>query len=78
MKCTLRFDPTGKVRGLYSELIDLKELGKLSIRRASTIEFDHQKQLWKVCDLEGRPLFEHASRSACLAWEEDNLDPAGE
>lgn len=38
--------PTGEVRCVYSEVVDLSGLGKLSIRRASHVEPDSAGQWW--------------------------------
>ena len=60
----------GKIRCLYSEEIDLAELGQLSIRRGSHVEPDEHGQ-W-LCDLSpvsGPMLGPFASRSAALAAE---------
>ena len=73
MDCELTFDADGTARGLYTEVIDLMELGILSIRRISRIEFDDEGQTWRVRDMQGRPLFAHVSRNACLDWEREHL-----
>ena len=72
----LTFDVRGNVRGLYTEAIDLRSLGPLAIRRATNIEFNHATQQWEVCALrDQRLLFTDGSREACLAWEQQNLNP---
>ena len=38
--------PTGELRCVYSEALDLSALGKLSIRRASHVEPDSAGQWW--------------------------------
>ena len=73
MDCALTFDPDGVARGLYTEVIDLHQLGRLSIRRISRIEFDDRAQVWRVFDLSGDRLFAHASRQACIDWEREHL-----
>ena len=70
----LTFDPDGTARGLYTEAIPLHALGRLSIRRASTIEFDDAAQQWVVRDLMGGHLFHHSSRQRCLDWERDFIN----
>jgi len=76
MKHHLRFNPTGKIDCLYTEAIDLRELGMLSVLRASSIEFNEVTQLWEV-KAAGDGMFLHSdpSREACLAWERRNLGP---
>lgn len=67
---SLIFKPDGRVVGLYTEVIDLQDLGVLHIKRASRIEFDDSKQAWRVKDRKGFPLFTAPSRRQCLEWEQ--------
>lgn len=67
----LTFNPDGTAQGLYTEAISLCALGRLSVQRASTIEFDDAIQKWVVRDLVGGHLFHHASRQQCLDWERE-------
>ena len=69
MNTTLTIDPQGTITGLYTELIDLSQLGHLEITRATSIEFNPATQAWDVTDAGGAILFSDASRSRCLAWE---------
>jgi hypothetical protein len=73
MNAVLTIIPNGNISGLYTELIDLSSLGRLEIRRASTIEFNNQTQHWEVKDRRGTLLFFARSRNACLEWEHGNL-----
>lgn len=76
MKTTLRFDPAGQVDCLYTEAIDLQKLGKLEITRATDIRYDHATQQWRVHDAESDAvLFTNPSRTECLTWENQNLQP---
>ena len=53
---TLAFNPDGRGRCLYSELIDLPALGQLDCQRATEIEFDAVTQQWAVRrDSDSRP-----------------------
>jgi hypothetical protein len=66
----LLIGPEGNIRCLYSEEINLAELGQLSIRRGSHVEPDEHGQ-W-LCDLSpvsGPTLGPFISRSAALAAE---------
>ena len=65
----ITFTPDGSGHALYTEAIDLAEIGPLAIQRATTIEFCNQTQYWRVRDLSGVPLFSSPSRQACLGWE---------
>ena len=76
MKTTLRFDSRGSVECLYTEAIDLRQLGRLHVVRATAIEFEPEEQCWKVrCADTGQLLHSDPSREACLAWEQINLQP---
>jgi hypothetical protein len=65
----LTFDPDGRGHCLYTEAIDLHQLGTLAVVRATTIEFNPAAQAWDVTDAGGAILFSDASRSRCLEWE---------
>jgi len=41
-------DATGVVHGLYTDEIDLHQLGPLQVSRAGTVEFDGSRQGWVV------------------------------
>ena len=70
---SLVFKPDGTCVGLYTEVIDLSVLGRLRIKRASRIEFDDQKQAWRVKDRRGFALFTAPSRRECLQWEQQHF-----
>lgn len=66
----MEFCSDGSVKCLYHEAIDLRSLGRLSIRRASRIEFSHEHQMWTVTLGRSRkPSFLSRSRQECLDWE---------
>lgn len=65
----LYFAPDGTGAGLYTERVDLREIGRLDVCRATTVEFDDESQLWEVHDFTGHRLFQHPSRQTCLDWE---------
>ena len=76
MKSTLRFNPGGRIDCLYTEVIDLRALGRLHVVRATDIRFDESTQQWDVHDADtGQALFSHQSRNECLSWEQTNLQP---
>lgn len=67
------FNPDGTARCLYTEKIDLRQLGRLTVSRASNVEFNESKQEWEVKDLDEKVLFTNSSRDICLGWESENL-----
>ena len=74
MTTPLVFTTDGCGHCLYTEAIDLSKLGKLTIKRATTIEFDNNTQYWRVYDKTGFPMFSSLSREACLDWERQHLE----
>ena len=76
MRTTLRFDDAGRVACLYTEAVDLHALGRLQVVRATDIRFNASTQLWEVHHADNdEVLFSDPSRAACLAWEQDHLQP---
>jgi hypothetical protein len=67
---TLVFLPNGVCQGLYTEAIDLSQLGRLRVERASSIEFDNDKQAWWVRLPRLGRVYCSPSRENCLRWEE--------
>ena len=67
---SLVFKPDGTCVGLYTELIDLTEIGRLHVNRVTNIEFDNNWQVWRVKNLQGKALYESPSRQKCLKWEQ--------
>jgi hypothetical protein len=67
---TLVVDPTGVVRGLYGEALDLSALGAVSIRRASHVEPDDAGRWFADLSPAGGPrLGPFSRRSEALAAE---------
>jgi hypothetical protein len=71
----ITFEPDGTARCLWTETVPLNELGRLEIHRATNIEFNNPTQQWEVRDRRGHIRFFSKSRSACLEWEQSNLQP---
>ena len=67
----LHFQPDGTGAGLYTEVIDLQQIGALDVSRASEIEFNPDTQQWEVFDYTGVRVFTDPSREACLRWERE-------
>jgi hypothetical protein len=70
----IHFNPDGTGAGLYTELIDLREIGSLEVVRASEIEFNDITQQWEVFDYTGTRVFTDPSREACLRWERQHFN----
>ena len=71
----LRIDPSAQVHCFYTEAIDLAQIGRLEVHRASTVEFNDNNQQWEVRDPAGLLLYSQSSRATCLAWEQEHLQP---
>lgn len=75
MNINIQFNPGGTAHCLWTDAIPLHDLGLLEITRASHIEFNNSTQQWEVRDRKGRVRFVARSRSACLKWEHQHLQP---
>lgn len=73
MTINISFKPDGTAQCLWTEALPLHEIGRLEITRATNIEFNNATQYWEVKDRKGKVRFFARSRSACLEWEEQNL-----
>ena len=79
MPHVLRFHPGRRVDCLYTDAIDLRVLGPLHVVRATVILFCGKSQEWLVrCAATGVLLHTNPSREACLAWEQQHLQPGSE
>ena len=72
---TIIFSPDGTARCLWTEAVPLHELGRLEVSRASIIEFNNATQRWEIKDRKGKVRFFAMSRSSCLEWEQQNMQP---
>ncbi len=70
MADSLFFRADGTVEALYTEAIDLSKLGRLSVQRASTIEYDEKGQRWVVV-VGAEEIFADPSRQKCLEVEHE-------
>jgi hypothetical protein len=66
----ITFTPDGTGHALHTDSIDLGEIGRLKVTRATEIEFDDKAQQWCIRRPGSRfVLYRNASRQACLEWE---------
>jgi hypothetical protein len=70
----ITFTPDGIGHALYTEAINLGQIGALCVARATLVEFDNNAQYWRVYDRTGFPMFNSPSRQACLDWERQYLE----
>ena len=75
MNINISFQQDGTAHCLWTEAVPLNELGRLQVTRASNIEFNNSTQNWEVKDRRGKIRFIAKSRSACLEWEQQHLQP---
>jgi predicted RNA-binding Zn-ribbon protein involved in translation (DUF1610 family) len=69
------FFPDGTAKAIYSEEIDLEQLGKLDIRRASHVEPDADGLWWvDLSPVNGPQLGPFAKRSQALSAEHEWLE----
>ena len=74
----VEFDENGDVATLYTDEIDLYELGLIGdVRRASHVEFDEVKQEWMVLKADGEVVHRDKNRDQAIAWEIRNFGPGG-
>lgn len=70
MNAVLSCNPDGTVECLWTEALPLAEIGTLTVRRASTVEFNAQSQEWEVrLAGNGGVDFSNPSRARCIEWE---------
>ena len=72
---TIVVDPYGVVRSIYTETVDLRSLGPLSIRRASHVEPDQEGKWWvDLAPVGGPKLGPFDYRTEALAAEQHWLE----
>jgi len=75
VKCTVTFSPNGTGHCLYTDAIDLGQIGVLQIERATRIDYDNTKGAWRVYDIgDDFPMFSAPTRAQCLEWERLHLE----
>lgn len=72
---SITFHPDGTAEALWDETIPLHQIGTLTIRRATQIEWNQSRQEWEVRfilkdgTVSGEISYSNPSRDLCLAWE---------
>jgi hypothetical protein len=75
---TLEVMPNGTIRCLYTNEVNLAELGRLNINRASHVEFDNHLRRWVVTSAKTeKRLHSAATREEALEWEHQYYSPGG-
>jgi len=76
---TIEIDENGNVRTLYTDEVDLYEIGHVAdVRRASNVEFSEARQEWEVIDaITGKIVHTNKSRTDAIEWEIANFSPGG-
>ena len=72
----LQFGTDGTGHAVYTEALPLAQLGQLSMKRASTVEYNEATQQWEV-RLASEPntvAYSHSSRAECIRWEVETLN----
>ena len=74
----VEFDENGDIVTLYTDEIDLYELGVIGeVRRASHVEFDEARQEWMVLTPDGDVVHRDRNRERAIEWEIRNFGPGG-
>jgi hypothetical protein len=78
MNAVIQFTPDGTARAVYTEELPLADLGTMTIKRASTVEFNPATQQWEVRFTQdpGNVVYASPSRAACVRWEVEQLNAA--
>lgn len=80
MKMTIDIDQNGNLSTLYTDEIDLYEIGKVkNVARASNVVFNEKTQQWDVvtCKTQ-KTIFSHPNRSIAIQQEIILMQPGGE
>lgn len=68
-KLFLRTD--GSIEGLYTDQINLQELGRLNVIRATNVEFEANRQEWLVTLPNGKEILSNQNRQVALNKEQE-------
>jgi hypothetical protein len=74
----VEIDEHGNIETLYTDEVDLYELGLVhSVKRASNVEFCEADQMWEVKLLDGTVIHRSKSREAAIEEEIKLMSPGG-
>jgi hypothetical protein len=75
----LQLTPSGCIRMLWDDAIDLKQFGPVEVSRASHVEFDNETGLWYVQSAKTLKVLkdDFTTRVKALAWEKVHYSPGG-
>lgn len=75
---TIDIDEDGNIQTIYSDELDLHEIGTIhNVRRASNVDFDEVEQLWHVKLLDGTVIYKDKNREKAIEEEIKLLSPGG-
>ena len=78
MKAVLDIDQIGDVHCLYTDNINLFDIGRVTnIRKASNVEFNEEEQTWEVLSLDGKVLYRNKNREEAIDFEIEVFSPGG-
>ena len=79
IRTTFEITPDGNLQGLYTDHVDLFNIGKVTkVRKASNVEFNESKQTWEVSAIDGTVIHENKNREAAIEFEIEAFSPGGE
>jgi hypothetical protein len=75
MQIVIQFGNDGSAIALHTDDLSLSCLGRMTVKRASLVEFNEDRQKWEVTIVgDAAPSFSNASRAKCLDWERSTLN----
>jgi len=67
--------PDGSIECLHTDALPLGDIGSLTVRRASSVDFNESTQLWEVRWPGSDAIaFSNPSRSVCIGWEVETIN----
>lgn len=66
--------PDGTVKGLWHDRLPYRELGHVTVVRASDVEYDHERGLWVAVTPGGEEIASSPDRDAAIRGEVKRLE----